>query len=137
MLRQAIKRCVSPVLNAMGSENKQALKRRVFQALEATGYEMTDWIRIVQNQDISEFLLGLPLAKLDALEISPGRSSLWRRIGFRSYTEVDYPAFDVTKEVLPRTFDVIIADNVFEHVRHPYAGARNVHAMLKSEGVFV
>ncbi len=50
---------------------------------------------------------------------------------------MDYPEFDITKQTIPKQFDVIIAEQVFEHLRHPYAAARNVRAMLKDDGVFL
>jgi SAM-dependent methyltransferase len=62
---------------------------------------------------------------------------MWRQIGFGSYTAVDYPSFDITKDRLSGVFDVIIAEHVFEHLRNPYAAARNVYNMLKDDGVFL
>ena len=101
------------------------------------GYRADQWVRVVQVDDWCEFLAKLPTARLDALEISPGGVTHWRDFGFRSYTSVDFPDFDITKDILPRTFDVIIAEQVFEHLRHPYAAGRNVRCMLGEDGVFL
>ncbi len=38
---------------------------------------------------------------------------------------------------LAERFDLIIADQVFEHLVAPYAAARNVHRMLKPGGHFM
>jgi SAM-dependent methyltransferase len=101
------------------------------------GFEEEAWLKITQVRAWREFLLSLPLDRLDALEISPGSSAHWRDIGFRSYTAVQYPEFDITRDRLPRRFDVVIADQVFEHVQDPVAAARNVHAMLADDGLFL
>ena len=72
---------------------------------------------------------------LDALEISAGTA--WRHLGFRSFTEANYPQFDICRDVLDQRFDLIIADQVFEHLLWPYRAARNVHTMLKPGGCFL
>jgi len=75
---------------------------------------------------------------LTALEISPGgKDSPWCSLGFAEYTGMDYPEFDICKNPLNRQFDIIIADQVFEHLLWPYRAARNVYAMLKNGGVFI
>jgi SAM-dependent methyltransferase len=103
----------------------------------APGYRSDQWVRVVQIDEWKHFLTSKPLASLTALEISPGLVSMWREIGFGSYNSVDYPEFDITKQRIPEQFDVIIAEQVFEHLRYPYAAARNVRAMLKDDGVFL
>jgi hypothetical protein len=72
------------------------------------GYRQDQWVRVVQIDEWKAFLGGLPLAQLDALEISPGTITIWRQIGFGSYTAVDFPAFDINKNTLPRVFDIIM-----------------------------
>jgi SAM-dependent methyltransferase len=74
--------------------------------------------------------------RLDTLEISAGPQ--WRRqFQFGSYAEMNFPEFDICNDVLPRQFDLIIADQVFEHLRWPARAARNVYAMLKPGGRFI
>ena len=58
-------------------------------------------------------------------------------MGFGRYNSVDYPGFDIYKDRLDREFDLIIVDQVFEHLLWPYRAARNVHAMLKTGGRLV
>lgn len=101
------------------------------------GFSRIQWLRIEQEADFQRYLRELPLNQLDCLEISPQLRTLWREIGFRSYTAVHYPEFDITKDKLDRQFDVIIAEHVFEHLRHPYAAAKNVLEMLKPGGRFL
>lgn len=38
---------------------------------------------------------------------------------------------------LDLTFDVVIAEQVFEHLQDPYSAARNVWRMLKEDGIFL
>jgi succinoglycan biosynthesis protein ExoM len=100
-------------------------------------FRLDHTIRVVCIDEWIRYLNTLPLSTLSALEISPENVSHWRKLGFGSYTAVEYPGFDITRDVLNRKFDVIIADNVFEHLRDPYQAARNVLAMLSDAGVFM
>jgi SAM-dependent methyltransferase len=104
---------------------------------QSIGWCDDQWVRFVQITAWENFLRNMPISNLDALEISPGGVTRWRRLGFRSYTSVEFPEFDITRDILPEHFDVIIAEHVFEHLRHPYAAARHVKLMLKKEGVFL
>lgn len=105
-------------------------------AIRATGYDTTDWVRTVMYQKAFDFVATLDPGKLDALEISAGNQ--WRRaFRFQSYESTEYPGFDICSEVLPRQFDLIIADQVFEHLQWPYRAGRNVWRMLKPGGHFV
>lgn len=70
------------------------------------------------------------------LEISPGERTIWQQFG-RSYRSTQYPAFDICAETTPQRYDIIIADNVFEHLADPYAAAGNVFSMLNPGGWFV
>ena len=61
----------------------------------------------------------------------------WQTLRFRSFTEANYPEFDICKDKVDGQFDVTIADQVFEHLLWPARAARNVHSMLKPGGRFV
>lgn len=89
-------------------------------------------------RELFRFVEGVVPKNLDTLEISPGGPhSPWRELDFKSYRGVDYPDFDICKDCLEEQFDLIIADQVFEHLLWPYRAARNVHTMLKPGGVFI
>ncbi|HET6236293.1 MAG TPA: methyltransferase domain-containing protein [Acetobacteraceae bacterium] len=98
------------------------------------GTPLPHWCRIVMNSATNEFVANLVPNRLDALEIS---GTAWRDAGFRSYEHVAYPGFDICRDRTTRTYDIIIAEQVFEHIRRPDRAARNVHAMLRRHGVFV
>jgi SAM-dependent methyltransferase len=97
------------------------------------GAPIPHWCRTVMNQATVD-LSALARRRLDALGIS---GTAWRDAGFRSYEQVTYPAFDICRDRTSRTYDIIIAEQVFEHIRRPDHAARNVLGMLRRNGVFV
>jgi SAM-dependent methyltransferase len=101
------------------------------------GYREEQWVRIAQIDDWIRFLSNMHVAELDALEISPADGSRWRQLGFKSYQSVEFPAYDIMTQPLDLTFDVVIAEQVFEHLQDPYSAARNVWKMLKEDGIFL
>jgi SAM-dependent methyltransferase len=112
------------------------LKERLRKTLQAIGYDTSDWMRIVMYRHCFAFIANLGPEQLDVLEISAGPH--WaREFRFRSYTGTSYPSFDICSQTLPARFDLIIADQVFEHLKWPYRAGRNVFAMLRPGGYFV
>jgi SAM-dependent methyltransferase len=105
--------------------------------LRAAGYDDEHWMRKVYVEDWRRVLRSLPVTEMDALEISPGKRSHWRDFAWRAYEAVDYPAFDICAQSTGRSYDLIIAEQVFEHLRHPYRAARNALAMLRPGGLFM
>jgi len=106
--------------------------------LKATRYDERQWARIVMYRELFNVMNALHPSQLCALEISPGGAwSVWREVGFREYKGVDYPDFDICSDVLDSQFDIVIADQVFEHLLWPYRAAKNAHAMVKPGGRLV
>jgi hypothetical protein len=74
-------------------------------------------------------------ADLCALEIS---GAAWRDFGFKEYTVATYPEFDVSKQIAVKPggglFDVVIAEQVMEHVPMPWIAARSMHSSLNPGG---
>lgn len=101
----------------------------------AVGFEYGMWQRQVMYQTCRAKLEAMGVQNLDAMEISAGE--FWRGLPFKSFATMDYPQYDITKDALPRTFDLIIADNVFEHLTYPLRAARNVLKMLRPGGTFL
>ena len=122
---------MSPSLGSFLQRHEQRIKS----GLEAVGYDHRHWTRPVMYQRCVELLRGLEPQRLDALEISAGK--FFQTLGFRSYTEANYPAFDICQGTLDRQFDLVIADQVWEHLLWPYRATRNVHAMLRPGGHFL
>lgn len=118
------------------ARNNPKLKERLRRTLHAVGYDTTDWMRIVMYRHCFDFIRRLGPERLDVLEISAGPQWL-REFSFRSYTVTDYPDFDICSQRLDRRFDLIIADQVFEHLKWPYRAGCNVRAMLRVGGHFL
>ena len=104
---------------------------------KVSGYDPEQWIRVVYSQEWQRFFASQPLQSLSVLEISPGPLPVLEQSRVAHYRAVYFPEFDITQHVLPEKFDIIIAEHVFEHLRHPYKAARNVHKMLQDDGVFL
>jgi SAM-dependent methyltransferase len=119
---------------------KQILKNSaVFQKFVGpyvyAGNHSNQWLRVVMNRETRKIVDGLNPSQLSVLEISGDR---WSEAGlFRSYKSLDFPEFDVCKDRLDETFDLIVAEQVFEHLLWPYRAARNVFQMLKPNGHFL
>ena len=87
------------------------------------------------NKETKALVQALKPENLDAFEISGGD---WgRHFAFKSYTIGSYPEFDICRDVPNQQFDLVIAEQVFEHLTHPFRAARNVHRMLRPGGFFL
>jgi SAM-dependent methyltransferase len=107
-------------------------KRLIKKFLDTVHYDYGHWARTVMYQECLKLVRELEPSRMEVLEISAGH--VWRGLGFKSFTEANFPDFDVCSTTLPKTFDLIIADQVFEHLLWPYRAGKNVHAMLKPDG---
>lgn len=124
---------LSPFVSSLGRVTPPQLRQLLLKAFGAEGQE--HWCRVVMNREIKAFLQSLDCPSLDVLEISGQRKD---DFGFNSYRSVEYPEYDVCAGPLEEEkFDLIIAEQVFEHVRHPDRAAKNVFEMLKPGGIFV
>jgi len=113
-------------------EYKRPFARRFIRWLTAA--DSPGWCRIVMNREEQRLIGALKPATLDTLEIS---GEAWKDFGFKSYRQVEYPAYDVCAGPLPDQFDLIIAEQVFEHLLWPYRAGKNVYAMLRPGGHFL
>jgi len=93
------------------------------------------WCRVVMERDIDRQLRELPLATLDAVEISGRRRG---GLGFRSYRSTSYPDFDVcTTEALDPAADVVFCEQVLEHVRYPVRAAETLFRITRPGGMAI
>jgi SAM-dependent methyltransferase len=98
------------------------------------GYEETLWTRKVADEEVRRLVRELGPETLSALEVS-GFS--WGDFGFARYRRTDFPEFDIETGELSERFDLVIAEHVFEHLRHPAQAARNVLSRLLKPGGYV
>ena len=115
-------------VSASRAESVKAVLRKV-------GYEPLHWTRVMPYRECEKVIAAMNPESLDVLEISAGHH--WQKQPFRSFTEMNYPEHDICTAPLPDTFDLIIADNVFEHLLYPYRAARHVLQMLRPGGTFL
>lgn len=92
------------------------------------------WRRTCMDQITSEMISSLEFRTFKALEISGDK---WEHFGFASYRSAFYPEFDICNDVLTDKYDIIIAEQVFEHVSYPYGAATNVFKILNANGYFL
>lgn len=110
-------------------------KQKIKKILDVIHYDYGYWNRTVMYQECFKWLKELHPEKLDTLEISAG--NFWQPLGFKSFTEANFPDFDVCSMTLPRQFDLIIADQVFEHLLWPYRAGQHVYEMTRPGGHFL
>lgn len=95
--------------------------------------------RVVMNKTSRRWLRGLDLQNMDVAEVS---GKFGRRFNFKSYTRFRYPEYDVCAgpyhgaDGAPLDFDLILANQVWEHLDRPYTATRNVLKMLRPGGYF-
>jgi 2-polyprenyl-3-methyl-5-hydroxy-6-metoxy-1,4-benzoquinol methylase len=92
------------------------------------------WIRVIMDQETARLVGGLDFKHAAALDIS---GTKWKDFGFARFRSVSDSEYDVCAGVLGEKFDVIIAEQVFEHVLWPYCAVRNVFQMLNPNGAFL
>jgi len=105
---------------------------------------LNHWLRHVMDEETDKIVSSWDTAVLDAIEIS---GSAWRNGGFKSYNCLNYPQFDICKsfdswseeqqDLLHECTDVILAEQVWEHLNFPYRAGRNVLRMLRPGGRFL
>lgn len=95
--------------------------------------------RIVMAKSSRRMIRALDPARLDVAEIS----GKWGRMfEFRSYRQFIYPEHDICEGPVrredgkPLKFDLVLANQVWEHLDRPYAATRNVRRMLRKGGHF-
>lgn len=92
------------------------------------------WCRVVMNNSTKELINQLNVDKLNVLEIS---GSHWKNYGFKKYTNLFFPEFDICENKLDKKFDLIIAEQVFEHLKFPYRAGKNIYNSLNPGGYFL
>lgn len=99
-----------------------------------TGLQNINWSRVVMQGKCDDLIRKLNPEKLTALEISGNR---YKDINFASYKSAWYPEFDICASVTSDKFDLVIAEQVFEHLIWPYRAGKNVYSMLNTGGWFL
>jgi hypothetical protein len=90
------------------------------------------WVRVVMNRATRAFVDSLDTTKLKVLEIG---GSNWSGYPFSSYESIDFPEYDVcVRPYFEAKYDLIILEQVLEHVLWPFRAVKNINAMLLPGG---
>ncbi len=95
--------------------------------------------RVIMQRSSRKMIRALDPDRLDVAEISGKWGSYMQ---FRSYERFLYPEYDICAGPFlgeagrPRKFDLILANQVWEHLDQPYAATKNVRRMLRKGGHF-
>ena len=132
-VKRAAKRVLEPAIQMLRAAPGYD---RVVQAVDAvTGADAVGWQRKIMYEETKRLVEQLGPSELAALEISGLRwGSLCK---FKSYKSVDFPEYDLCAAPLPEQFDLVIADQVFEHLLWPYRAGKNVYEMVRPGGHFL
>ena len=122
-------------------ENKIKSNRKFVKQIKRIGkffgFNLEYWHRYASYKLIKKDINFFNFEKLDVLEISAGE--YWRHnFNFRSYDQMNFPKYDICENTIEdKKYDLIIADNVWEHLKYPYKATKNVLKMLKNNGYFL
>ncbi|MEJ7583573.1 MAG: methyltransferase domain-containing protein [Acidimicrobiales bacterium] len=98
---------------------------------EATGGE-DQWQRVVMNDAVSRHIDSLGPSSLTAAEIS-GDAQAGK--GWKSYVSLNYPDFDLCAPLTdPEQYDVVICEQVLEHVVDPFLAAEHLFQLCRPGG---
>ena len=114
-------------LRRMAEDRRRCSRRRA-----AAGDQ---WQRVVMNEAIAAHIDSLEPATRTAAEISGDSHA---RRGWKEYTSLNYPDFDVCAPLVDRgSFDVVICEQVLEHVVDPWGAAANLRDLTAPGGHLV
>jgi hypothetical protein len=115
----------------------RAVLHRGFDAIDRRAFPESSvpsehWQRIVLNQTINAHIASLDPPSRTAAEISGDTHA---DKPWKSYTKLEYPDFDICAPLSDdRRFDVVICEQVLEHVPDPCAAAHNLRALCVPGG---
>jgi SAM-dependent methyltransferase len=92
------------------------------------------YARVVMDRATERYVRGLDYESFDALEVG---GSKWESFGFASYRSANLPEYDWCAGTLGERFDIVIAEQVLEHVVDPRAALENSRAMLRPGGTLL
>ena len=108
------------------TKSNRKLVKQIKKIARFFGFNLEYWHRYASYKLIKNDINFLELANLDVLEISAGE--YWREnFNFRSFDQMNFPNYDICEDIITdKKYDLIIADNVWEHLKYPYKATKNV-----------
>ena len=93
------------------------------------------YCRHVMNEDITNFVQYLDFKNMDAIEIS---GSTLSKVHWKSYQALHFPDFDLLNPKYPeKKFDIVICQQVLEHVKNPFVATQTLSNLLKNDGTLI
>jgi SAM-dependent methyltransferase len=90
------------------------------------------WIREVMNREVQGWIAALPPERHSAVEVS---GTLRADFAWQRYASLHYPAFDLCRPSgVGETFDIVICEQVLEHVVDPIAAVKTLHRLCTPGG---
>lgn len=118
------------VRSALRSMRRSRLGTVIFGPLEGQ-----QWLRVVMDRAIDEFLSSLDVGNCDALEVS---GNARQALPWRSYRQGWYPELDLLEPKPLGTFDVVLCEQVLEHVGgDPWVVFRSLAGLCRPGGHLV
>ena len=117
-------------------ERVRALAQRSFDAVNRLVFPEAasaddQWQRVVMSRAIDRFVESLGPERLTAVEIS-GEGQ--RDKGWKQFDSLNYPQFDLCNPTPQGVWDVVICEQVLEHVVDPFGAAVNLKALCAPGG---
>jgi SAM-dependent methyltransferase len=108
----------------------RAVRDRAWFAEASSGADQ--WQRVVLNRAVDAHLRALDPPSRTAVEISGDAQA---RLPWRSFTSLNWPEFDLCAPLEGRgTYDVVICEQVIEHVPDPVVAAENLRGLCRPGG---
>ena len=93
------------------------------------------WQRRVMNDAVASHVNALGPESLSAFEVS---GDAYAQVPWSAYVSLDYPEFDLCAPLeSDQTYDVVICEQVLEHVVDPCAAARNLRLLCSDGGTVI
>lgn len=91
------------------------------------------WLRAVMLPDTRAEFAALDPPSLHVAEVS---GDLWTGMPWASHTQLDFPEFDLCRppEQLPGPFDLVICEQVLEHVPDPLTAVQTLRRLCRPGG---
>lgn len=107
-------------------------RSRLMAMMRLLGYRDEQWIRVVMGQKTEEMLTGVVSDHTQVLEIS---GLTWAKyFPPERYSNLSFPYFDICKQSTDKAYDLILLEQVLEHVLQPALALKNIEASLKKGG---
>jgi SAM-dependent methyltransferase len=130
-MRERLSAALSSAAGAPGRLIR-AGERRAFPEAQAAP---DHWQRLVVNRAVEEYILGLGPGECSAVEISGDAHAArpWKR-----YASLSYPDFDLCAPLVDtHRYDVVICEQVLEHVVDPWAAVANLRELCTPQGCVI